>query len=328
MAIYRYQAGTVTPAQENSFYADVMKGLTATPKYLQSKYFYDRVGDRLFQHIMELPEYYLTRCEMEIFSHQTGNIIETLGSAYDEFDVVELGAGDATKSKFLLNEMLRAGFDFTYYPVDISISTISGLVQRLPSQLKGLKIHGLHGEYFAKLEEANKLSSKKKLVLFLGSSIGNYTMEETRGFLKNLSRKLNPGDLLLIGFDLKKHPKLILDAYNDKSGITREFNLNLLKRINRELNGNFNIHSFEHYPVYDPGTGACKSYLISLKKQQVHIGDRGLVQFEKDEAIFMEVSQKYSIPEINELSTQSGFKTVKHLFDSKKWFTDVIWEKV
>ncbi len=138
---------------------------------------------------------------------------------------------------------------------------------------------------------------------------------------------MQPGDLLFIGFDLKKHPGTILDAYNDRQGITRAFNLNLLTRINRELDADFNTDLFEHYPVYDPSTGACKSYLISLAKQEVHIGDK-TITFKENEPVYMEISQKYSLEETDNMAALSGFEPVHVFMDSKKWFADVLWQRL
>lgn len=328
MAIYRNQAGTVTNEQVGRFYRDVIKGLQSKPKQLQSKYFYDADGDALFQQIMNCPEYYLTNCEMEIFSQQTVALAQTFLHKYSGFDVVELGAGDATKSVFLLQELFAKGVDFTYFPVDISGNVIQLLEKELPQKIKGISIKGLQGEYVEMVKKANQISNKRKLVLFLGSNIGNFTKEDATSFVTALHECLLPGDLVLIGFDLKKDPAQILAAYNDADGITKAFNLNLLKRINRELGGDFDFSKFTHYPVYNPMSGACDSYLISREKQRVTIADTEVFYFEKHEPVWMELSQKYSVKETDALAKQTGFIPVKHFFDSKQWFLDTVWERV
>ncbi|HXS36107.1 MAG TPA: L-histidine N(alpha)-methyltransferase [Flavipsychrobacter sp.] len=310
----------------NQFFQDVWRGLNATPKYLESKYFYDEKGDKLFQEIMECPEYYLTRCELEIFSKQTCHLADSILHSIKDFDVVELGAGDATKSFYLLQHLLEKGLDFTYYPIDISSNVISNLHKQLPQRLPGLQIHGLNGEYFNMLEEVKSISNRNKVVLFLGSSIGNIPFEQTTGFLNCLKEHLIPGDLMLIGFDLKKDAATILAAYNDKGGITREFNLNLLRRINQELDADFDPDLFEHCPVYDEATGACKSYLKSIKQQRVRIGEVGWVHFMEGETIFMEISQKYTVEQIDKLAADAGFKPVKYFYDSQNRFLDAIWQ--
>ena len=307
------------------FLNDVIKGLSAPQKFLESKYFYDAQGDELFRGIMNCPEYYLTNCELEIFERQTNRLAVCLANGFSTFDVVELGAGDATKSIFLLKQLVANKVNFNYYPVDISADVISLLEHQLPQQVPGLRMHGLNGEYLAMLEKAASISDKPKAVLFLGSNIGNFRYEESPAFCKRLRSQLNTGDLVLIGFDLQKDPQVILDAYNDKGGYTRQFNLNLLHRINRELSGNFDVDQFRHFPTYDPSTGACKSYLVSMAEQQVEVADRSF-NFYKYEPVFMEVSQKYTLTQIDELAAKSGFKPVKHFFDSKKWFVDAVWE--
>jgi len=312
----------------NYFFKDVLQGLESTPKYLQSKYFYNKKGDELFKKIMSSDEYYLTNCEMEIFSTQTSEIANIIIGQHANFDVVELGPGDAVKSVYLLKELLNKNAINTYFPVDISNNIINLLHKKLPEQLPQLNIHGLNGEYLSMLASAKQISDKIKLVLFLGSNIGNIPKEDVNQFCRALRSQLSKGDMLLVGMDLIKNPKKILAAYNDSQGYTKEFNLNLLKRINEELCANFNIEAFEHYAMYDPGSGACRSYLVSMVEQKVSIPDGIEITFKKDETIYMEISQKYTIEQTDEIANQSGFKPIAHFFDKNKWFTDVIWECV
>jgi dimethylhistidine N-methyltransferase len=316
---------TSAPDLQLRFLQDVIESLSSSPKYLDPKYFYDAAGDKLFQQIMQCPEYYPTRCEMEIIHQQREEIIGSACKYLPSFDVVELGAGDATKSVHLLEAIMQTGMDFTYYPVDISCNIISELEQRLPQQLPGLKVHGLNGEYLEMLHQASELSERNKLVLFMGANIGNFDVKGAQQFCRQLRKVLRPGDLLLTGFDLKKHPKVILDAYNDRQGFTRDFNLNLLHRINRELDADFDPMLFHHYPTYDPFTGECKSYLVSLEKQQVSIGKEAVIEFERDECIYMEISQKYSPEEIQRLAYVSGFVPVGSFLDASGCFADCLW---
>jgi dimethylhistidine N-methyltransferase len=273
---------------------------------------------------MNCDEYYPTNCELEIFTRQTAGICDTMIGDGDAFDLIELGAGDATKSTYLLKYLLEQKADFSYLPIDISANVISYLNVTLPVTLPGLKVAGLNGDYFDMLKKAAARSDRRKVVLFLGSNIGNMPVNEAEGFCRELRNHLSPGDMVLIGIDLKKNPKTVLAAYNDKEGITKRFNLNLLERINRELEGNFNLSQFEHYPTYDPETGACKSYLISAADQQVKIGKEN-IQFAKDEFIYMEISQKYSVMQTNQMAANAGFNTMDIFFDSKKWFIDTVW---
>lgn len=308
------------------FLSDVLKGLQSTPKYLDSKYFYDKKGDELFQEIMACDDYYLTNSEMEIFSEQTAAIADSVLKNGEKLEVIEFGAGDATKCIFLLKELMGRQAIDTYFPIDISDNIIQLLSETIPVTVPGINIHGLNGEYFDMLARAATLSKNKKLVLFLGANIGNFRHDATPAFCKKLRSLLSEDDIVMIGFDLKKNPKKILAAYNDSSGFTKEFNLNLLRRINRELKANFDVQQFEHYATYDPDSGACKSFLVSLKKQQICLGENCEINFEKDETIFMEISQKYSMDQINALAHECGFTPIASFFDSNRNFVDVVWK--
>lgn len=309
----------------NTFFEDVLQGLTAPLKHLDSKYFYDKEGDRLFEEIMKCPEYYLTNCELEILSKQSGFIIDSISSFHKDFDVVELGAGNALKSSFFLKELLQRKIAFTYFPIDISENIIQLLEEELPLTIPGISMHALCGEYLDMLQQAGALTKKNKLVLFLGSNIGNFSKYEAQQFCMEIRDHLIPGDMLLTGFDLAKNPRTILDAYNDKEGLTKQFNLNLLNRINRELEADFNLSQFDHYPVYDPQTGACKSYLVSMQDQVVCVGEADFIFFKEGEPILTEISQKYKIEEVEQMADQCGYKLLHHFYDSRKWFTDSLW---
>jgi L-histidine N-alpha-methyltransferase len=309
----------------DQFYEDVIAGLRSDPKRLNSKYFYDANGDKLFQDLMACPEYYPTSCELEIFSEKTAEVCKAIIAGGDAFDLIELGAGDATKSSYLLKHLLEQKADFAYLPIDISDNVISYLNITLPVTLPGLKITGLNGEYFDMLKHAASLSDRRKVVMFLGSNIGNMPVADAINFCKELRKHLNKGDMVLIGIDLKKNPKNILAAYNDKGGITKRFNLNLLERINRELNADFDLAKFDHYPTYDPESGACKSYLVSLVDQEVTINGKEKVKFLKDEYIYMEISQKFTVLQTEQMAAKAGFKATDRFFDSKKWFLDAVW---
>lgn len=309
----------------DSFRLDVLEGLKSSPKKLSSKYFYDKIGDRLFQEIMAMPNYYLTECELDIFKNKTADLAKLLIPGNEPFDLIELGAGDAMKSTFLLSYLVEKGTNFTYMPIDISGNILSILNEKLTSQFPALQITCLEGEYFEMLHKAASLSDRKKVILFLGSNIGNMDIEEAENFCLSLNQNLASGDRVLIGFDLKKNPHIILNAYNDKEGITAAFNLNLLTRINNDLEADFNLSQFQHYQTYDPITGACRSFLVSLKDQTVTIGNEN-ISFEENELIDMEISQKFSTEKIKELREKSGFENVGEIKDSKKWFVDAVWQ--
>lgn len=309
----------------SEFAKDVLAGLKATPKKLPSKYFYDKKGDRLFQQIMEMPEYYLTNAEFEIFENHRQDILQVFGKQH--FDLFELGAGDGTKTKILLQHFLQQKADFHYRPIDISANVLRHLEEDLHKNLPDLNVKGLQGDYFEVLGKLSARNGARKVVLFLGANIGNLTLERSVAFLRHLKDSLSRGDLLMIGFDLKKDPEVILKAYNDPAGITAAFNLNLLRRINRELDANFNLKAFKHWENYDPITGATRSFIVSTKKQTVNLKaiDR-TVHFEAWEAIDVELSQKYSLKEVEQLAGEAGFEVVRHFFDSQQFFVDSIWQ--
>lgn len=307
------------------FLNDVLNGLSAEFKSLNPKYFYDEKGDLIFQQIMEMQEYYLTNAEMEIFSGQAESICSAIAQAGEAFDLIELGAGDATKSIHLLQTLSNKNYEFSYLPIDISSNVIAHLEEKLPLQIPNIDIKGYNGDYFEMLSLAKTYSSRRKVVLFMGANIGNMTIDDAKLFCQKLKNQLSPGDFLVIGFDLKKNPKQILAAYFDKNGITSAFNLNLLTRINNELNGNFDLTKFEHYAFYHPESGECKSYLISLIAQNVAIGDH-IISFAANEYIYMEISQKYALHEIEELAKSTGFSILKTFTDQNKYFVDSIWK--
>jgi dimethylhistidine N-methyltransferase len=264
---YRILKDDVPEAESSDFPSDVNAGLSRPQKSIASKYLYDAEGDRLFQRIMELPEYYLTRCEFEILRDNRDKILSLIGDG--PINLVELGAGDGKKTFLLLEHFVEKGLQFRYVPIDISESAIKGLVENCSNFNGQMAVEGLVAEYFDGLKWLAQLNQRRNFVLFLGSNIGNFTRSDTQLFLRGLWDALNNGDLVLIGFDLKKDVDRIKDAYDDSQGITAQFNLNLLRRINSELGGDFSIDQFEHYWTYNEQMGAIESYLISRKKKDV-----------------------------------------------------------
>lgn len=312
---------------DEQFAEDIRTGLSSEPKYLQSKYFYNEVGDKLFQQIMELEEYYLTNSEYDIFNRRKSDLLNDFSPDGQRFELIEFGAGDGYKTKILIEYFLEQQVDFSYIPVDISSNVLKELASTMAVSFPALEIHPVCDDYFHALEELNRVDFNRRVILFLGSNIGNFRGDHSIPFLRRLSSDMDSRDKLLIGFDLKKDPEVILRAYNDGQGITREFNLNLLTRINEELDADFDLSRFKHYPTYNPQTGEAISYLVSLKAHQVRI--KALNQtfyFDKWEPVFMEVSQKYSLQDIKRLAWNSGFKVRKNFFDSRNYFADSLWE--
>lgn len=308
----------------NEFAEHVREGLTARPRWLSSRFIYDDAGSKLFAQIMGLPEYYLTRAEYSILEQRSADIVAELPD-WAAFDVVEFGAGDGTKTRLLLAELLRQR-DFRYLPVDISAQALSDIQVNMRKWLPSLEFNSLQAEYFAALDSL-KASGRPKLVLFLGSNIGNFSPQQTLVFLRGLKEHLSPGDCLLTGFDLKKDPLRILAAYNDSQGVTQEFNRNLLHRINRELGGQFTPDNFVFYPSYQPESGEMRAFLVSTVTQDVFIEALGeSFHFDAWDTIHTEVSRKYSLPGIENLAAESGFELAEHFLDEPGDFVDSLWK--
>lgn len=308
------------------FASDVLIGLTADKKYLSSKYFYNRRGNELFQQIMQLEEYYLTRAEYQIFDAHKTTIRELFASA-GKFRLIELGVGDGFKTKLLLRDMVASACDFDYVPVDISQNALNQLATTLAREIPTLNMSPTQGDYFQILSDLKQDTTVRHVVLFVGSTIGNFTESHCHQFLQSMTANLNTGDMALIGFDLKKNPEKIIAAYNDKQGVTREFNLNLLRRINDELGASFDLEQFIHYPTYNPVTGMAESHLLSVSEQAVHIAQLNkTVNFEQWEPIHLEVSRKFSESELENLATLHACEQVAHLKDKNGHFVDAIWQ--
>ena len=316
-----------TSPELDQFAADVLRGLSETPKSLSSKYFYE--GSRLFQEIMKLPEYYLTGCEHEIFSTQTDAIFRSFANGGSGFDVIELGAGDGTKTAVLIEYFLKQNADISYSPIDISQEALDTLSSKFAAEFPALKIQTRTGDYFRILRSLKGSTDRRKILLFLGSNIGNFNREQALAFFRQLRDVMNEDDLLFIGFDLQKDPHIIVPAYDDAAGVTARFNLNLLKRINRELGADFDIDKFTHYANYRPIEGSARSFLISRERQSVHISALNRTfEFDQWEAVFMEISQKYSLRMIEELASESGFEIKQNFFDSRRYYCDSLWKPV
>ena len=308
------------------FKADVANGLSATPKSLLSKYFYDEIGDKLFVQIMHMPEYYLTDAEMEIFEHQAEKLAALLAPATGTFDLIELGAGDGTKTVHLLKE-LQKHREFCYKPIDISSHALASLKDFLQSEMPDLKVETQQGDYFEVLKGIAD-NGNPKAILFLGSNLGNMLDHNAKRFLSSLDNAMNAEDKLLLGLDLKKKREVVLPAYNDAAGITKAFNLNLLTRINNELGGNFDVDSFEHAPEYNEEEGVAKSYIRSKVDQEVRIDSLGeSYYFEKGERIHMEISRKYNEEILNAILGDTSLVLQEVIKDSKNLFADFILTK-
>jgi len=308
-----------------TFKKEVKQGLDNSPKTLPSKYFYNKIGDALFVEIMNLPEYYLTRSELDIFQNKTQDLINGLHLKPDSyFELIELGAGDGLKTKKLLSALDNQQFKFDYLPIDISANALNLLKEDLSEVLPNVSVKTQQGDYFEVLASL-KESNKPKVILFLGSNIGNMNDEKAAQFIYNLGANLKPGDKLLLGVDLIKSKDIVLPAYNDNQGITAKFNLNLLHRINNELGGDFNLNQFKHQPEYNEEEGIAKSFIVSTTQQTVNIKAIGAsYHFEAGEKIHTEISRKYNDALIEQIIGETDFKLDTKIMDSKAYFADYI----
>ncbi|PZD76693.1 L-histidine N(alpha)-methyltransferase [Mesonia sp. K7] len=310
----------------HTFAKDVIDGLTAAEKHLSSKYFYDDNGSRIFQEIMNMPEYYLTDSEFEILSLQAKQITEAL--AFNRpFNIIELGAGDGFKTFKLLEYLTKSSIQFNYIPIDISQEAMDILVEKLKRKLPGIMIEPKVGDYFEILQQNND-SQWPSLLLFLGSNIGNYLKEDALELLRLFNQNMKTDDKLLIGIDLRKNPRTIQNAYDDPHGITKRFNMNLLIRMNRELGADFQLDDFDFYCHYNPDDGKVKSYIVSLKEQIVTFKklNKG-IRFQQNELIWTEISKKYSLSEIETMAQKTGFQVKENFKDCKHYFVDSLWNK-
>lgn len=305
------------------FAREVQKGLCSSPKWLPTRFIYDDNGSSLFEKIMLLPEYYPARKEKEILTANAHKIAARLPG--QDFNIVELGAGNGEKSLILLNAFYDEKTAFSYVPVDISEQALAQLGKKITKHIQSLDLHPMHCEYFEGLQSLS--SERKNLVLFLGGNIGNFTPDERLHFLQSTRKSLKNGDLLLMGIDLKKDPAILCRAYDDTQGITAKFNKNLLLRINRELGGNFDPDEFLFHPIYYPVSGAVESYLLSTREQEVYIKHLDMTcTFDFLEPIHTESSYKFTPEEILSLADASGFKPKVQFYDEENYFTEVLWE--
>lgn len=311
-----------------NFQNDIDLGLSALNKTLPSKYFYDEIGDALFVEIMNMPEYYLTNAEFDIFKNQNQQLIKALKLENNNFfELVELGAGDGTKTKQLLKALDDQNYNFKYAPIDISENALIQLKASVNNELPRIQIHPRQGDYFNVLADL-KTSAHPIIVLFLGSNIGNLTDARAKEFIQKLDDNLKTGDKVVLGVDLIKPKSVVLPAYNDAQGITKRFNLNLLTRINKELGADFDIDTFEHQPEYNEEEGIARSFLVSTKDQIVSIKSLDKTfTFKKGEKIHMETSRKYNDLILSGILDGSSLIISDRLTDSQQLFADYILEK-
>lgn len=311
----------------SKFEADVLKGLTAEEKRISSKYLYDSRGSAFFQEIMEQAEYYLTNAEREILTTHATDIVNQIKTVKNiSFHLLELGAGDASKTEILLDEIERRGLNILYRPVDIDGEVLRQLTQRLSPKYRSIQINpmeGLNDQALASIPQ-----SVPGVIAFLGSNIGNYPEQEGIELLGRIADAMKIGDFLLMGADRKKNPNVIQAAYNDKAGVTAKFNKNILQRINSELDGDISLDAFEFFAYYDIKASEVRSFLVSREDQSFSLGsDRKKIHLSAWEYIQIEVSRKFSLEDLKQMGEEAGLSIKEYWTDSKSLFYEVLYEK-
>ncbi len=309
---------------EKTFSEEITDSLSQEKKSINPKFFYDEIGSRLFEQICELEEYYLTRTEVKILKKIRDELPDLL---LGEYRLVELGSGSSTKTRLILDALNKNNCSFEYFPIDISeiLTESSSLLQK---DYENLHIVGIIDTYEGGLEFLKNYDEKNNLVIFLGSSYGNFEPKDGKLFLQKINETLKKEDQFLIGLDLVKEKSILENAYDDSKGITAKFNLNVLARINDELDGNFNLNNFSHKAFYDEKNQRIAIYIQSKINQTVILAKPNLsLQFKKDELIHTEYSHKYSIPQIKDLMDSTGFKIKKIWCDEKNYFCVVLASK-
>jgi L-histidine Nalpha-methyltransferase len=317
---------SVSQSNSDRFANDVRLGLTQEPRSLSPKYFYDALGSQLFEAICLLPEYYLTRAETEIFQSHAAEIIAQMQAPSAPIGIVELGSGSSVKTRLLIEAILARQDRMHYRPIDISATILEQSASKLLGDYPNLYITAHVSDYTEGLSSIARRDGERILVLFLGSNIGNYMPDEGQSLLRQIRRALRPGDGLLLGVDLKKAPAILEPAYNDALGVTAAFNLNLLLRINRELDADFDPARFEHRAVYNEREGRVEIFIVSRAAHSVRIDKIGLqVEFREGEMIHTENSHKYDPAQLVALAKETGFKPNRSWFDSEKRFSCNLW---
>lgn len=310
----RYAYVDLKPAS-GSFLSDVIAGLSSPRKALDPKYFYDARGSALFEAICELPEYYPTRTELEMLSAAAPDMAARIGARNA---VVEYGSGSGRKTPTLLHALQP----LAYVAIDISGEQLRSAVAQLAAELPNVRMFAVCADYTqaVPLPQLDETGAQRRIVFFPGSTIGNFTVPEARDFLVNARQVAGSAGAMLVGVDLKKDARVLHAAYNDAQGVTAAFNLNVLRRINRELGADFDLERFQHRAHYDEKAGRIEMHLVSMRAQQVHVDGRTF-QFNEGETIHTENSYKYSVEEFQSLARGAGFNPEHCWVDPRAFFS-------
>ena len=303
---------------EKTFAEEISSSLDRVNKSIHPKFFYDKNGSDLFEKICSLPEYYPTRTEISILKNLESELDTFLEN---DFRLVELGSGSSTKTRLILDFLTSTQKNTEYFPIDIS-EILTESSEELFNDYKNLSITGIIDTYEGGLEFLKTYDDKSNLIIFLGSSFGNFSPIDGYRFLEKVYATMKPGDLFLIGLDLVKDKLILESAYNDSDGVTAKFNLNVLSRINDELDADFNLRNFSHRAIYNENDQRIEMYLKSLVDQSIIISKSHLeLKLKKDELIHTEYSHKYRLSQIHDLLDDIGFDLKRTWFDDKKYFS-------
>ena len=309
---------------EKTFVDELSSSLNQKQKSIHPKFFYDKNGSDLFEKICKLSEYYLTRTEISKLRKLDDKLLAYMN---EEFRLVELGSGSSYKTRILLSMLEKLQKHVEYFPIDIS-TILKESATTLLDDYENLHMTGIIDNYESGLKFVKNYDDKKNLIVFLGSSFGNFDYEPGLRFLDKINSSMKGGDLFLIGLDLAKDKNVLEHAYDDSHGITAQFNLNVLSRINSELDSNFNVDKFAHHVIYNESENRVEIYLRSLENQQVNITKAGIMlQIKRNELIHTENSYKYTIPKIKKMFSRTGFRIRDMWFDEKRYFCLVLLSK-
>ncbi len=312
------------PSQSIGEGEDVIAGLTAWPKSLPPQYFYDDRGSQLFEQITALPEYYLTRTETQILSNSSDAIARITGPC----EIIELGSGSSTKTRYLLSAMARAGYSLHYVPVDVSGGMLEATAQQLLLEYENLTVHGMVSTYGPALQQLPSALRPARMVAFIGSTLGNLEPHACHDLLNKISAVLNPGDYFLLGVDLEKDAHVLHQAYNDSQGVTAAFNLNMLNHLNWRFQGNFQVQQFRHQAFYNADASQIEIYIESLDPQTVTLKALELeVSFLQGETLLSEISRKFSIDTLGQELASVGLNLIESFTDDQQWFGLMLCQK-
>jgi len=320
-----YLVDPATPSEDELHPgSDVVRGLSQTPKTLPPRYFYDDRGSQLFEQITELPEYYLTRTETEILKSCAPEIAQITGAC----ELIELGSGNSTKTRILLDAYRSTGYPLVYCPIDISAGILESSAHSLLKDYSELEVYGLVGTYELALEKLPQPQLPTRMIGFIGSTLGNLNPEECEIFLSQIANALKPKEYFLLGVDLHKSTAQLEAAYNDRQGVTAEFNLNMLRHLNQRFQGDFDLTQFQHVAIYNESDRQIEMHLRSLRSQIVHLKALNLtVEFAAGETILSEISRKFDLDQMKWLLNAKKLDCVQVWTDSDQAFAVLLCQR-